>query len=242
MTTVLTIKGADFSANAIGFTPPVTSGLKGWWYLGQNAAQTVKDLAFLEDALVVGTPTYGTGIATFTSLSNYLQTGVAEEADGTVLFAARWPSPQSGTATGVPYSALNGSPYDAGLQCYITSVSYPSATIVNFLGKSGGTANIFSQITSNDISTRAFYSCTYASTGAHKIRNITAGTSGSGTFSGARTLNGGDIRIGSSNNTRNATCEMSFWAYYNRVLSEPEQDSVYAAVKQFLADKRSLTI
>ena len=243
MTTILTVKGADFSANAVGFEPPVTDGLEGWFYLGNSAALSAKDLSFNSDALVVGTPTYSTGYVTCTSLSNYFTTSVADTAAGTILAVARWPSGQTGTVTGIISSAKMSGANTAVVEQYITSISEPSATLVGDLGFNAVPSAIFAQQTSNNIATRAFYAHSWSqAASSQRLRNLTAATTASGSITGTRQISDRIFRVGSSYNTRTGIIELSFWAKYSRQLTTTEEDSIYEFVQRFLADKRSLTI
>lgn len=243
MTTILTVKGADFSANAVGFEPPVTDGLEAWFYLGGSAALSVKDLSFNADALVVGSPTYSTGYVTCTSLSNYFTTSVGDSAAGTILAVARWPTGQTGTATGIISSAKMSGSNTASVEQYLTTVAEPTGTLVGDLGYNEVPTAVFGQLTSNPINTRAFYAHSWSQADAsRRLRNLTESTTSSGSISGTRQISDRTFRLGSSYNTRTGTIELSFWAKYSRQLTVDEEDEIYVFVQRFLADKRSLTI
>jgi peptide/nickel transport system permease protein len=45
--------GADFSAHAVAFVPPVVDGLAGWFYLGGTLAKTQRDRAGIADGVIM---------------------------------------------------------------------------------------------------------------------------------------------------------------------------------------------
>lgn len=86
--TVLVVPGADFSANAVGYVPAVPTGLEylnfftGSAVIGRNLAPGKGP------ATVVGAPTQGDSYATMTSLTDYVQTNVAQTPNFTFFVVA----------------------------------------------------------------------------------------------------------------------------------------------------------
>ena len=256
MTTILTIKDADFSANAIGFSPPVTSGLIGWWYLGGTQALTEKDLSFTGNATLAGSPTIEDEYVSFggASTGQYLQTTLADPVDISMLVVART-SATFGSAAQRPmyignYGADSGySNTQHGAGIYTESGTAPSGvTRASQSHDITGTVTPSTSpaLTIATLSSWNFMCSSYAqSGGAKRFRCITTAQSGTATQTATRvphTTN--KLRIGASFNSSvfGGACDVAFAAVYNVALTTNQEDAIYEFVARFMLDRRSITI
>jgi hypothetical protein len=70
MTTIITVTGVDAADNSIGFAPPVSSGLVGWFHIGTDATSSIRNRASGGSAAsVAGSPTFSSGYGSFSPAS-----------------------------------------------------------------------------------------------------------------------------------------------------------------------------
>ena len=254
MATLLTIKNADFSANAIGFAPPVASGLLGWFFLGGGSAAAVqKDFAFLSNGVITGAPTFGAGFTTFAggASGQAMLTNIAETNDLTAFVVGR----TSDTLAGAAHQPVlltnytsNGSA-NVGMTMQVAgpdSGGAPGATVAGYswVNNAGSPSLVPAQLDVPGFN--AFKCLAYTvstAAGSAVMANLTNGTSISGAFSLARFPNAVvKYRIGSSVAGGTGSCDIAFVAVYNRALSTVEQQTVYAFVKNYLNAKYGITV
>ncbi len=85
---IIRVNDADFSANSLGFVPPVSDGLE-YMALFENGASLTRNLAPGKPApSVVGVPGRKAHCATFTGASAYLLTAAAQSAEQTIIAVA----------------------------------------------------------------------------------------------------------------------------------------------------------
>lgn len=241
----LTVKGADFSISPIGFAAPVSSGLEFWNYFGGTAAKTVRNLAVGKAApSVVGTPVISTGFATFASLANYLQTGVLDQAEVTLLAVSRAPNLQANTfGDTITTRNGNGAAAGSGLRYNYAAVGSSKGIVTASRNSSGTDAELTGVLSTDPQNNWGFYA---ARIGAayHRLDNRTTGQTISGSVANPRsTPNGLAYRIGSAyvNNSIAAPVDVAFAAIYSRCLTDAEITAIYAKVQSYLASL-SITI
>jgi len=261
MTTRITIAGADFSANAVGFIPPVADGLAGWFYLGDTIAETQRDRAGIADGVLVGSPTINAGYVSFNGYSSgqRMQTSIVETANITLLTVARSSDAFSSGATKPMFVTNYGA--DPGHSNLLIGASIyvdggtPPAALVRLGGGQDNNGTVQGQVntvlTTADATIWNFYAGSLAATSsdtaatgnARKLYNST--TAQTGTSSNyprvPHTVN--TFRVGAAYNANfSGFCDIAFAAIYNRVLSDAEVETIYQAVKTRLAGKHSITI
>lgn len=245
MATIIRVSGADFSANAVGFLPPVSNGLLGWWHLGGTLANSQKNLATGLLSTVVGSPTVAAGFLTL-GPSNYIDTGLAETNEWTFIVVAKNPAPGTAAANRPMYISNNlASPaIGAGLlEGGATAPAGSFRTSVFFDNGSGGTTQITAQAAATDVTVWHYVQGSASSTLARTV-DKTTGAVATSALSGTRARNTSNtLRIGAAaNNTGLAgTPGMAFAAIYNRALTSTEEAAVYATVKALMAAK-SITV
>lgn len=230
----LTVPNADFSGAAIGFSPPVTTGLLYWNYF--TAGNIARNLAVGQGAPGVfnGTPAQGSGYATFSG-TEYVDTGIADMAEETMLLVARWGGSLSNNSAMGDFgaSALNGTRSTGAGMIFTTNSGLSVVT------QTTGRYHVSDDTTSSDtesITTSAsvfsFWSGT-ANDSATSFQNWTTNQSAGGAKSDPRDPSTRTIRIGSGNNLT-TSCDVAFAAVYSGVLSPAQIASLYSVVKTYL--------
>ena len=246
MSTILTRAGADYSLNASRFSPPVESGLQGWWYLGGMLSddsttamtRTTKNLANTSHAMTpIVSPQIGTGFVQVNSL-NYFSTTVPETIDFTWIFLM------------VPID-LNGN------VAFYRNLSPVMQTIVNTT-----TANSFACYTPHDTGggVPAQVNCANMQLGAGytSMRLISWSMNGTTGASSCHDWTGGSnvtfnvtarmisdpvtgLRIG-GNSQFAGMVQLGMFAIYNRALSDTELGALHAFIANYRLAKYGDTI
>lgn len=261
MATILTVTGADFSANSVGFIAPVADGLVGWWYLGGTEAETKRDRAGIANATLGGSPTIHAGYASFGGFSSgqWLQTEVTETAAFTMLCVARsTEAAHSGTdlpmfVSNYGNDAGNGGT-TIGASIYVASGTAPAGT-VRLGGGQNNNGTVQGQISTTITVAAAtswnFYAGRMASTSADNTQTLNARHLFGKTSGQSHTTNNyprvvhsaNRMRIGSCFNSGfSGSCDVAFAAFYSRALTDDEIETIYQAVKTRAAAKHSITI
>lgn len=263
MTSIVIKGGADFSANAVGFRAPVSSGLVGWLFIGgrdgdtsaQKIARSTRNMAFNDyTAVVVGSPTISTGYATLTA-ANYIQTDIPETESFTLLAVMRNPDTLANAAhnpaiinTAGPNTLAEG----RGIYFVMDSgTSAPPGRLRTYVsyGTAGSGTTTTGIVSPTDLASQFefVYATADDAAGAYTLGSRTEGVNGSGSFTaGARLLNaaGNPFRIGAAYSTSVAagSVDLAFAAIYDRSLSPTEIGTVYEFVQAYLDAKYSLAI
>ena len=239
MSTLLTRKGADYSANARKFIPPVTAGLQGWWYLGSlpgddaTAAltRTTKNLAGTTYSMAAtGGPTISSGFVTVDS-THTLDTTVPETLDFSWVMLAQplgisaklggyWATGSKNTqiiANGTTFTTAQAfSPRDTGGG---TTAQVNCGSLVGGAGWTG--LHVLSFKVSGTVSAfRDITTATTATPGVFTTARALAGIATGFQFGGA----GGNVQ----------QWKVGFLAIYNRMITDAEGDSI----RQFVAKYR----
>lgn len=261
MGTLITIAGADFSANSVGFIAPVSSGLRGWFYLGGTVAETQQDRAGIANATLAGSPTLHDGYVSFGGYGTgqWLQTAIAETSEITLLCVAKTSAALAADATRPMFvgnygaDAGNGG-VTIGAAIYISAGTPPQGTVRLAGGQNNnGTkqGNISATFSTTDVTVWQFYAgrmeqtdaSTSAANNARKLFNKTTAQTGT-TNAYPRVPHSINLLRGGSGSSSQfgGSCDLAFMAVYNRVLTDAEVETIYQAVKTRLAGKHSITI
>lgn len=242
--------GADFSGLGLGMLLPVTTGLQGWWFPGTDAPKSIANkLSGGAAAAVVGTPVFSAGFATFTSLTNYLQTSIVPAASRTYLAVARKPVGVTWDGTNATKGVLLGN-FGTSAGSLLYTQTNPATGAANIADASywsvGGTPtlrNTYAASAGSDFSTFALYAGVLDDTAKSRTHyDLTRGTSTTAAETGNSVIPGTNtVRIGSGYSNYAGQVDLAFAAVYSRALSKPEIDSIYAFVKSYLS-RRSISI
>lgn len=261
MATILTVTGADFSANSVGFIAPVADGLVGWWYLGGTEAETKRDRAGIANATLGGSPTINAGYASFGGYSagQWLQTAVTETAAFTMLCVAR-STEAAHSGTDLPMFVSNygndagngGTPIGASI--YISAGTVPAGTL-RLGGGQNANGTVLGQInTTFSVAASTswnFYAGRLASTSANNTQQLNARHLFGKTSGQSHTTNNYPRVVHSVNKMRigagfhsgfSGSCDVAFAALYSRALTDDEVETIYQAVKARMAAVNSITI
>jgi len=257
MATVLTITGADFSANSVGYLAPVAEDLLGLWFLGGSVAETQLDRAGIANATLAGSPTIADGYVSFGGYATgqWLETTVMETDNITVLVVARSADTFAAGATRPMLLSNYGTDSGSGgallgVSIFVNGGTPPAGTLILAGGQDNGgsySAYINTTFTTTDVSVWNFYAGKMAAaggTGSRKLINSTTDQTNNTSPSYPRRSNTvRPFRIGSSHSASyGGICDVAFAAIYGRVLTDDEIETVYQAIKTRLAGKHSITI
>ena len=247
MATIIRVAGADFSANPVGFMPPVADGLEAWHYLGGDLTKSARNLApGGANAVVGGTPGVVSSHLNLGS-GSYLQAAVPDAGDCTLLTVSKLPS---GFALGssfafaiAAYAAATNAPYLA----YQTGGQTPPAAKPFLAGAydNAGTPSFVQVVGAAvaDAEQWQFLSATHQGGVGARITNKSTGASSLTASALARYAYPARLfRIGNSNNLGGVPIDVAFAAIYSRALTVDEQTSVYDAVKAYMTRRHAITI
>lgn len=238
----------NFSRNAVTRVGPVMNNMTGWFMLGLDATQTVKNLApGGSDATIVGTPVIRQSYATLGG-SSYLQTNISETNAYTVLAVARLrdgvTSPHGGTilACDTLDAASSGGATKLGA---LLAILQDSATVLTGSVTNRGQYGVPSSQTIaqgvptlaiTDTSQWRLVAATVSAT-TLLIEDLTAGTSASlpGSVNGFRMPNTSTpFRIGVDNGPNfNCAIDISEVVIYGRALATAEKASMHSFMQGF---------
>lgn len=254
---LMTIPGADFSANAAGFIAPVARGLVGWFYLGGTVAETQSDRAGIANATLAGSPTIGDGYVAFGGYDagHWLETQVAETDTCTIICVAR-SADTFGSGADKPmfvsnYGTDSGSGGSLlGASIYIDGGTAPAGTVRFGTGyDNSGTYGTSTSTTfsTTDVSVWNFYAgkvLPAGGSGTKKLINSTTDQNNTTSPTYPRRSNTvRPFRIGAAhNNTFGGICDVHMAAFYDVELTDAEIETIYQAVKTRAAAKHSMTI
>jgi hypothetical protein len=233
--------GGDLSAAAIGFIAPVMNGLEYWNFFG-DAATTARNLVTGKpQGAVVGAPVLGAGFATFLHNSNFVQTGLVDQTEVTLLAVSRVPNKTNTQFKYVIGNFASPSTKEGGS---------------NLLYNSPANGGIGTYASRNNAGTNVATSAYIGTTRDHSLWSFNVGRIGAGIQRAEDKTSGevanapttyprqapavGAYRIGSSISTSFSnltTVDVAWAAIYSRVLTDAEIDAIYLKVKLYLATK-----
>jgi len=253
MATIIRVAGADFSANAIGFIPPVASGLVGWFQMGGTLSQSLRNLApGGDDASAVGSPTVSASYISCDGLVDYLTTGIDETAGLTLIAVGRATgdvlTPETRPAFIGNYGAGG---VNRGVMLYATASVGPDAAALNSAGAyldAGVDAQYLAPLqTEVDLTAFRFMSASFEPGGNQRTATRTPGTGeviervlDRSTLT--RMVRDAPIWIGGTpGNNSHGPCDVAFAAIYSRAITAAEENTLYTDIKARMA-ARGITI
>lgn len=235
-----TVKGADFSASALGIVFPVTSNLEFINYFGDAATKTGRNLALGKGApSVVGTPGIGAGYATFTNNTNYVQTALVDQAEVTHLCVARVNSGSPANAFKGMISNFAGTGVNTGSNLWFSNSASSPPQVQTSRNNGTTDASVTAALVSPDnAASFAFYAGRMGAA-YNRIDDKTHGLSTAGAVTNPRsTPSTVAYRIGSVLGVAGGgIIDIAFVAIFSRCLTDAEVDAVYQRVKSALATK-----
>lgn len=251
----LVVTGGTALAVGTSFRPPKiasapATSLLGWWYLGGNVGQSVKNWANINaPATPIGSPTFVSNyVSTDGGLSGSVKSfssNVADQTNLTLFAVARSNGPLNGGFSNVALiNALQSGPAASGF--YGCNLSFngsagPTAGIptcgvsYNNAGAAGG-AN--ASLAAMNITIFKCYAARLTSAGIPKVFNLTDGTSNTGAaLPGATLPSAVPIEIGSSpHRVASGPADMALAAIYNAALTDADITTVvYPFIKTAMA-------
>lgn len=221
----------DGYPSIFGFKIPVTDGLEGAYLFGDGVGQFARNYApGKANAKVVGSPSSGSGYAMFSELG-YLDTGIAETAEMTIITVAR---DSSGFVDPVPgYVGNNFSVSAGGVAIYIANTTTLRGNAikngaVDYVNVTGDPATFIAQ-------------CLRARSGAaSSFTNMTSGvTASSANTTGTRTIDASNtIWIGRLPATAfKGLNDQVATLIYSRAISDSELNQVATWLRSYCASK-----
>ena len=248
MATIIRVAGADFSANPVGFMPPVAANLLAWHYLGGDLTNSARNLApGGANATVVGSPTVETSHLRCSSTA-YIQSTIEDESDCTLIAVAKMPSGftfSTAAAGGWMVSAFgtNGT----GMYLKKSGTAEPASVprVVGYYSIAG--TPTYQQVdapTTTNVSANwhMFIGKFVGGTGATMTNKTTGQTNTVSSAEAKYNLSGNLFRFGASAGGVVDPIDMAFAAIYGRALTGTEETAVYLAVQAYLDRRFSITI
>lgn len=253
----LILPNVDGRANALGFRPPVSTGLVGWWWLGGSKSASEKNHAYTSQAALMGSPTIHESYVSFGGFAanQWLQTEIAETEDltwmcvartgGTLASAAERPALLTTWAGSDPGYAnqTNGS-----LLYYPSTTGGTQGTLTGGVGHhTGGTVtmDLGATLSVADRGAWAFLGMSFNDTSNEKVLfNKTLGTSATNTVSTSRSPRTElKLRIGGGHNsTAGGPCDMAWAAAYSSGLTAEQIQDTYEFVQNTLDSLYGLSV
>lgn len=220
----------DNYLSLFGFNIPVTSGLEGAYLFGDGVSQAPKNYApGKANAAVVGSLVAGANFITM-SEAGYIDTGIAETADMTILSVFR---DSTGTSDAQPGFVGNHSTLALGGVALI----YSSAG-ANISGQAIKAQA--SDFASTPWSMASFTMVAYRPRGSavSQISNLTTGSSGQSSSTAARTLSAQPIWIGRiPSNSFKGLSDQVACLIFSRALSDSEINTLAVWLRAYCASK-----
>lgn len=211
--------------------PPVARGLAGWYCAdtasGRAAFNRVLDRP---NGTIAGAPVPSANSVKFVGNSAYIETGIAETAEMTIIALLKTQNPVSAAAQ--VYAVSSYASPDIGLSLYSNVAGFLVGAAARTNG-SGGQISGAATIAAPD-QTWVLASLT-VSAAQTKLRNLTAGTSALGSSSASRVVAGAGLRIGSSRTAGGANAgeiNISHAIVYTAALSDEEIDQIAVLMRK----------
>lgn len=260
---VITSPFVATSSGAIGsdFVIPVTSGLLGWWFLGDTVADTQHDYAGIADAVLTGSPVLTQGFVTFAGYAagQWLQTSVTETAAFSIVVVARSSASFATSATRPMFVSNYGT--DAGnggvalgAGILVSGGTAPAGGVILHGGQNNnGTKQTQTNttFTTTNVAGWNFYagrlesvdSNTAATNNPRKLYNETAAQTATTNNYPRVPHSSNTMRIGAAyNSTFGGPSDIAMVALYSRALSDGNVDDIYDAVAARLLDRYGMVI
>ena len=232
---LITVKNANFSDNAVGFLPPVPSGLEYWNYFGDKSERTGRNMAADKDkAAVTGEPVIGEGFCTFESAVHFVQTNVSDQKTATLLCAARSPFLDSKTAFLIGNYSSND-PGGVG-----SNLFFQNGTVHCAAERSKderGSEPVFASFMPPTLEPWSFYVARISDM-RQVVEDRTRSLKFAEAFDAPRVVvTKLPYRIGSGWSRLQGPVDVAFAAIYSRELHDSEVETIYVKSKAYLATK-----
>lgn len=248
MTVYFQIAGSNNRSNPRGLIPPVSANLEAWFFPGTSRERTQVNLApGKPDGVIVGSPTYGSGFATFRAALNAggvarMETQAAESASETV-FAVFRSSATFANGTNQPVIAGNLG----------TMAAYGATTVGSALyGASAPALSWFYRVDQGGVPTARTISVALATPSNWRflMAKTTAAVNGSvNDRTNTLTTTTAEARARIINTERRywigdlpnglfgGSCDIAFFAKYNRATTTDEDTAIFNFVQADMAAK-----
>lgn len=242
--TDLIVQGADFSANAVGYAPPVASGLE---YLNffNSESQIGRNLApGKASGAVVGSPVQNVEFVTFSNLTNYVQTDVDQTDDMTVILAMGVP------VEGLVFALGNYSNAEvSGLWVWTSNFTGGDGLVQPTMSHAFdvGSPTVQNATSGAELTVpfglRLFLGTYELATRTAIFKDLTGNTSQTRNPAEDVIISSRKFRIGSASasTTAGPLVNIGFAAVWSRVLSAAEQTTMTTAVRSYYA-ARGITV
>lgn len=254
MATIIKVAGADFSSNAIGFLPPISSGLLYWAFYGNTLAKSLMNLAPGGSGASVwsggASPDVSAAYISTTGKINTtgkaLDTGIMATSSVTLLSVGRSSDTLGSTSTR-PFLISNFNSTHGDGVYFSGTTGLPQGTLTGTMSVSSGTPTTAGgSVSEANASLWGFRGISATASTNIKIFNRTTAQTTTVTSAVPRlartdygySIGGGGGGVGGS---FTGQADHAFAAVYGRALSDAEIDTIYAFVKTYLAAK-SITI
>lgn len=250
MATIIRVAGADFSANPVGFLPPVSLGLEAWHYLGGSISKSERNLApGKPNAVAVGAPVVDAAFLRCDE-AGYLQTSIANPGDVTLVACAKLPAgfvfgAQFGWMISA-YGSTGGVGNGQGL-AYDASGAEPAArALLNGQYDVSGTPTyrqVLGPVAAPDGTAWQFWVGRHQGGVGMRLANKTTGLVVTSAQADAVVADPGKTyRIGFSYTTAGVGTDIAFAGIYSRALSVDEETAIYEAVQSYMDRRFSITV
>ncbi|MEN5176297.1 hypothetical protein [Brevundimonas diminuta] len=245
----LTVPGADYESRAIGFTPAVSDGLQGVFFLNESVEKARRNLVVGRAAAsVFGAPEVLPGMLRMKAGTNYLQTDIQETAEMTILVVGKCPDTMADNAHRGVYVSNFGSASTTAVASYGVGLHVESATRVVHTAtrysnaeSTAGTSGAAGSSAQNPAALAFLVGRTRDT--RTEMNNLTQALSTAGNYTFPRYLSQGAMRIGSNYAASwQGLSDIGFVAIYNRFITDAERDAMYAQIKGYFSRRFSLTI
>ena len=267
MGVVLMGKNVNAQAFSMGINVPVMSGLLGVWF-GGSKGKWYNQIQGGVQPSVIGTPVNTTEYSSQFSSSAYIDTGIAEQSNMTLLVIAKVYAPTSGRMQLFGNYNQNTTDGSTSVTANGSGIVFEASGIQQMLGASytgvaGATSNPNTAVlaaesglatslsAAGDASWRAMLgkidgAGAAGTAGNRYIKNLTKGTLATAALvsGNVRDLrNKANLRIGTQGPNGNATAATEIMAamLWNRALTNAEEAQMYAYIKSY-ASRRGITV
>lgn len=242
----------DASLTAPEFGAVIRDSLKGLWIFRHTVERSRVNLAPgkpVPDATVVGDPTMtgDTYAIQFKSLTNFFETSMPEYPSMTVYLLARSLDDNDSAATRPAYFGTRLGLAANGVATFGFAVYISASGAVRAMGGFGNDTNDDESVTDSVTKTNDAWDFIVAKVDAANksvyIKNLTQDTAAAtDTSTLPRFTSAQTLRIGSGYQSDAGTSEMSWLQVHDKVLSEGQDQAVYAQVKAYQQNAFGRTI
>lgn len=230
----ITLASADFS-NSLDYALPVEDGCEYFNFFRGGAQNLTRNLVKNKPAVAqTGAPVNGSGYATFTGNSAFLQTGIADRQEFTWLAAVRASADNAYAAAISTYEG--GSALTRGQMLCVSDIqsTHKYAQLFVTMNNSGAFSGGIS-VVGNPVDQEWRFIFGRVAASARKVMDITENSQDSDANPYAISANSRMVRIGSGyGSAETASIDVAFAAVFSQSISDEEVTSIYTRVKKTL--------